>query len=158
MGQSSTTRSATRTGAGGVVEGGDVGAVEGEHDRVFSPAGCGPPVCDHLLERHFAVGGLDDVAVFRESLDRLVDLAGAELGERVPFDRILLATVLDELDCAEPFAEAGERAAGFDLGELARITDQHDLGVGVVGVVEEPGEFAGSDHRGFVRDDHGLGW
>ncbi|HZJ27297.1 MAG TPA: hypothetical protein VFF40_09870 [Acidimicrobiia bacterium] len=62
--------------AGGVVECGDVTAVEGEHDRVFTPTGRGPPVRDDLFERGLPVGGLDDVAVFREPFDRLIDLAG----------------------------------------------------------------------------------
>ena len=49
--------------------------------------------------------------------------------------------------------EGGEHAAGFDRGELVVVTDQDDFGVGVAGVVEEPGEFAGADHGGFVDDD-----
>ena len=31
------------------------------------------------------------------------------------------------------------------------IADEHDFGVVGAGVVEEPGEFAGADHRGFVH-------
>ena len=47
-----------------------------------------------------------------------------------------------------------ERAAGLDLGELAGIADQHDLGAGCLGVGEDSVEFAGADHGGLVDHDH----
>ena len=37
--------------------------------------------------------------------------------------------------------------------ELVVVADEHDFGVAVAGVVEEPGEFAGPDHGGFVDND-----
>ncbi len=101
------------------------------------------------------VGGLDDVAVFGEPFDRVVNLTVPELCEGLAFDRVLLATVLDEFHRAEPLGEPGEDSSGFDLGELTRIPHQDDLRVRVVGVVEEPSELAGADHRGLIRDDHG---
>jgi hypothetical protein len=39
---------------------------------------------------------------------------------------------------------------------LALVADQHDLGLGVGGVVEQPGEAAGVDHPGLVDDQHGA--
>ncbi len=70
--------------------------MEGEHDCVFPPAGRRPPVRDDLFDRDLPVGGLDDLAVFGEPFDRLINLARAELGEGLTFHRILLAAVLDE--------------------------------------------------------------
>ena len=67
-----------------------------------------------------------------------------------------MATVLDELDRFEPAGEAGEQAAGVDLGELAGVADEHDLGAGPVGGVEERGEGAGAGHAGLVDDQHGA--
>ncbi len=71
----------------------------------------------------------------------------------VALPRLDLAAVVDEVAGVEPPGDGGERAAGFDLGELAVVTDEYDLRVGLGGVVEEPGELAGSDHGGFVDDD-----
>ena len=62
------------------------------------------------------------------------------------FPGFVLAAVLGELDGAEPAGESGEGAAGVDLGELAGVTDEHDLGAGGLGVSEEPLELAGADH------------
>ena len=41
-------------------------------------------------------------------------------------------------------------------GELARVADEHDLRVGLSGVVEETEDLAGTDHGGFVDNDHGV--
>ena len=52
--------------------------------------------------------------------------------------------------------DGGEGAAGVDLGELAGVADQDELGPCVVGGVDEAGEVAGADHGGFVDDEHGA--
>ena len=86
--------------------------------------------------------------------ERDVGVASAEFGEGGTFPWFDLTTVLDELGCVEPGGEAGEGAAGVDLRELVVVTDEHDLAAGMLGVVEELGELAGTDHGGFVDDHH----
>ncbi len=77
--------------------------------------------------------------------------------ERGAFPCFVLTAVLREPDRFETLAEAAEESAGVDLGELARVTDEHDLGPRAGGVVEEACERAGADHAGFVDDEHGAG-
>ncbi len=47
-----------------------------------------------------------------------------------------------------------ERAAGIDLGELARVADQDDLRSCDRCMFDEPGELACANHRGFIDDEH----
>ena len=77
--------------------------------------------------RGLPVGEFGDVAVFGEPLDRFIDPTGAEFGEGLAFDGVALTAVPDELDGAELVGEGGEHAAGFDLGQLVRVTDQDDF-------------------------------
>lgn len=64
-----------------------------------------------------------------EALEGKAGAAVAEIEQRGAFDRFTLAAVLGERDGAEAVDEE-ERAAGVDLGELAEIADEHDLGPG----------------------------
>ena len=57
---------------------------------------------------------------------------------------------------AETVLEAGEGVAGFDLGQLARITNQDNLRAAVLGIGEEAGECAGPDHRRLINDENGC--
>jgi hypothetical protein len=43
--------------------------------------------------------------------------------------------------------EGSERAAGVDLGQLARIADQHHLGVRPISMVEQHVQLAGAHHH-----------
>ena len=99
---------------------------------------------------------LVDPVVGEVGVDGPVGVAGAELGERVALPALGLAAVVGEVAGAEAASEAAEGAAGIDLGELARVADEHDLGSGRFGVGEEPGELAGADHGGLVDHDHGA--
>jgi len=65
--------------------------------------------------------------------------------------------VLGEVARPEAAAEADEGAAGFDLGQVARVTDQHDFDPGALGAGEEPFELAGADHGRLVHDHHLAG-
>ncbi len=76
--------------------------------------------------------------------------------ERGPLVRVGLASVLGQRDRWDAVGDGGEGAAGVDLGELAGVADQDELGPGVVGGVDEAGEVAGADHGGFVDDEHGA--
>src|SRR5258707_1015102 len=54
---------------------------------------------------------------------------------------------------AEFLAERGEGAAGVDLGELAVVTDEDDLGAVRACEVEELCELTGPNHACFVDDE-----
>ena len=75
------------------------------------------------------------------------------------FPRLLLAAVDDELgDPVAERVEGGPKALlRRHLGELAVIADEHDLGAGGRGLVDDGGKVAGACHAGFVDDDHGRG-
>ena len=94
-----------------------------------------------------------DAAVVLVGAEGPVGGAGAEAGQGLAFPVGVLASVLVEFDRAEAGGQAGEGAAGVDLGELVVVADEHDFGVGGVGVVEEFGELAGTDDRGLVDHD-----
>lgn len=50
--------------------------------------------------------------------------------------------------------QGGEGAASRDLGELAVVADQDDLGPAVVSQFEDGGQLAGADHAALVDDEH----
>ena len=89
--------------------------------------------------------------------DRVVDVPVAELSERVTFPRFPLASVFGESDRRDAFTETTEEPSGVDLGKLARIADEHDLGVRGRGVVEHSCELASADHSRFVDDKDRVG-
>ncbi|MDP9335295.1 MAG: hypothetical protein M3Q30_18590 [Actinomycetota bacterium] len=88
-----------------------------------------------------------------EKVDRSGRVAGAEFGKRFSFDRVSLSMVAGESDRVGPLREGGERAAGFDGGELVVVADEDDLRLSSGGMVQEAAEFSGADHRGFVDND-----
>jgi hypothetical protein len=49
------------------------------------------------------------------------------LGERDALQLVLLSAILDKNSVAEALRETDERATRFDLGQLARVTDERDL-------------------------------
>ncbi len=90
-----------------------------------------------------------------QSSQCIVDVDLAEGAERGSLVRVGLAAVLGQLDGGDAAGDSREGAAGVDLGELTSVADQHELGPGLVGGVDEAGEVAGADHGGFVDDEHG---
>ena len=87
----------------------------------------------------------------------LVGVAVAELVEGCLFPGVGLASVLGELDGGESGGHSAEESAGVDLGQLSRVTDEHDLDLLLLGVVEESGQLAGADHPGLVHHEHRPG-
>jgi hypothetical protein len=73
--------------------------------------------------------------------ERVVDVAVAELGERVDLPCFGLAPVDGELDGREAGGERPEQSAGVDLGQLVGVADEHDLHALAFGVVEEAGDW-----------------
>jgi hypothetical protein len=86
-----------------------------------------------------------------------VEVAVAEVLDRLPLPGFLLAAVLGQLAGAQPQPQAAEAAAGLDGGQLPVVADQDDLGPGPVGVVEEAGELAGAEHAGLIHHQHRPG-
>ena len=93
-------------------------------------------------------------ALLCELADGERGLAGSEVVDRVALAGVALSEVVCELGGVETVGEASERSAGADLGELAVITDEHNLRLGASGVGEKSRELPCADHGGFVDDDH----
>ena len=112
------------------------------------------PVVDEALAG--GVGGRrdPDATLLGVRSERLAGSADAEAGEGFAFPRGGLASVVVELGCVEAASEASEGTAGVDGGELVVVADEDDFGAAGGGVVEESGEGAGADHRGFVDHQH----
>ena len=86
--------------------------------------------------------------------ERLLGVAVAELVERGALPRVDLAVVLGQLDREAAVDEAAEGAAGFELGQLAVIADEHQLAADRRGRVDQLRELPGRDHAGLVDDEH----
>ncbi|HUP75765.1 MAG TPA: hypothetical protein VM282_22205 [Acidimicrobiales bacterium] len=115
--------------------------------------GRGAPGADELTLRGVAVGRGVDVSVFCVGGERLLDVAVAELDERVAFPGLVLSPVLGELDRCDAGGEAPEQSAGFDFGELVVVADEHDFRAGRGGGVEDRCELSCAGHAGFVDHD-----
>jgi len=63
-----------------------------------------------------------------------------------------LAAVAGQVQRVRVAGELGEQAAGFDLGQLAAVPDQHEHRAAEGGVGEQRGEIAGVDDAGLVQD------
>jgi hypothetical protein len=147
--------------AGGV-EPVDLGPAGSQHDDflgrvLFGLLVGGPPV----LEQGQGGGGLGvgghHPIVGLIGGHRLLHQPGTDQVQGFPFPGLLLAAVLDQLRGAEAEAEGAEAAAGIDGGQLPVIADQDHLGLGVLGVLQEPGELAAADHAGLVDHQHRAG-
>src|SRR5690606_37754123 len=88
-------------------------------------------------------------------VEGLVEVTGSKLSEGVAFPVLALSSVLGELDRSDAVSEPVEDATGVDLGKLSWIADEHDLGSGAGGLVEEGGEGSGPGHTGLVDHQHG---
>jgi hypothetical protein len=120
-----------------------------------SPAARGsPPVVEQLLARERCVVVLMNAAVGEVGAEGSVGVAAAELVERVAFPRVALALIVGEGHRGKPVGEAGERATGVDLRKLAGVAHEHDLRSGVLSMVEDALQLAGSDHGSFIDHEH----
>jgi hypothetical protein len=73
------------------------------------------------------------------------------------FPGLLLASVLHQLRGAEAEPQGTEAAAGVDGRQLPVIPDQDDLGLGLLGVLEQPAQLAAADHAGLIHHQHRAG-
>lgn len=81
----------------------------------------------------------------------VLDVAEAQVVERLgALPGLDLAAVLGERHRVEEAVERGEHPAGFDLGELLGVADEHDLCARLLGGVEYRGELAGARHPRLV--------
>jgi hypothetical protein len=126
--------------AGEPVELGDVGASPGEHGRVHSGSDVIVPGVDDGGERLGAARGDPEAVVVGVPVDRLGNIAGAQVGEDAAFGVVVLADVLPQhmhgvrLATHQPFE--GTRRA--DCAELAVVADEDHLGPGHPGSCQEP--------------------
>jgi hypothetical protein len=88
---------------------------------------------------------------------RLLDQPVTDQLQGLAFPGLVLAAVLGQLAGAEAEPEGAEAAAGVDGGQLPVVTDQHHLGLGAVGVLQEPGELAAAQHAGLIDHQHRPG-
>jgi hypothetical protein len=72
----------------------------------------------------------------------------------VAFPGFDLSVVLHQAGALETLDDARERPTGVDLGKLVMVADQHHLRARQVRVVDEAREFAGTDHRRLIHDNH----
>ncbi len=121
-------------GAGVLVEGGDVVAGGGEHERTVTVEGLVEPLFDHLGAGVGFGGVVVDAAVRGEDPERAGGVAVSEFGERASFDGVAVPPIFGEVDRVGLSGEGGEHAAGFDGGELVVVTDEDDFRVGPIGV------------------------
>ena len=70
------------------------------------------------------------------------------------FGRVVLAPVLGEREYRMPAGQGAEHSPGLDLGQLFRVTDEHDLRPSGARVLEERREGPRADHAGLVDDQH----
>jgi hypothetical protein len=82
---------------------------------------------------------------------RLLHQPGPNQLQGLTFPGPVLATVLGQLRGAEAVAEGPEAAAGVDRRQLPVIPDQHHLGSGLLGVLQEATELATAEHAGLVH-------
>ena len=140
-------------GAGPSVEVFDVDVSSGEHQRRLAGLSMGPPVVDHPSSDRVRVPARHHPAVHFEQADRLVDVTGAQLGDRAAFGRVLLPAVLGERDGPVAGIDVAEDAAGGDLRQLLRVADQHDLRQGLLGPIQEVPTMAASSTTTTVEAD-----
>ena len=79
-------------------------------------------------------------------------IAAPRLVERVAFDRMELAAIVEEFERAESFAQGGVKAAGADGGQLGRVADQDSLPFRSVDEFEHGYEYARLRHSRLVED------
>jgi hypothetical protein len=140
----------------------DLASAARQYDRVLGRVGLGvlpalPPVVEQRqsggrlgLGRHYPVMGPIGGHRLRHqpTPDQLQGLA---------FPGLLLAAVLGQLRGAKAVAEGTEPAAGVDRRQLPVIANQHHLGLGLLGVLEQASQLAAAEHARFVDDQHRPG-
>jgi len=144
-------------GPGPAVEIVDVCQPRCGHQDVVAIDAAVHPVLDKLGSGLVIRRGDVDTVVIDVGVNGGVWVTGAQLSECGALPLVGLATILGQLDGAEPGTQPTEGAAGLDLGKLIRVADQHDLGPCRSGLLVEAHEFALADHCRLVHHDHGPG-
>jgi hypothetical protein len=88
---------------------------------------------------------------------RHLDQPGADEVEGFAFPGLLLPPVLGQLAGPEAEPQGAKAAAGIDRRQLPIIPDQDHLDLGLVGVLEQPGQLAGAEHAGLIHHQHRAG-
>ena len=141
-------------GPGLEIEGGDVAPVDRQHEGVVPRLPGRQPASDQVAPRLGHGVGEPDPPVVVVGAQGIGDIARAQLVESGPLPQLALAAVLGELEGTQARGQGAEGSAGLDLGELAGIADQHQLGSRLLGHLHQPGQGAGPDHPGLVDHHH----
>jgi hypothetical protein len=111
------------------------------------------PVGYKALAGRHGVGRHHDAASLGIAGDRHSWITRSELVEGLALPRRAPAAVLGQLDGQAALDERAECPARLKLGELVRVTDEHELAARVIYAGHEVGQLAGADHGGLVDDD-----
>ena len=132
----------------------DLGAAVGVDHRLLPLLVGLPPVADE--DAVAVVAGLErpDAVMLGIGGNRLLQVAGAHVLDRLLLPGLDLPPVHGQLRGAQAEPEGAEAAAGLDRRELAVITNQHHLRARPLGMPKEGGELAGGDHGGLVDHQH----
>ena len=118
-------------GAGPPVQVGDVRPAASEHDHVLACDACRPPVGDETGTCVLSVVTDGDAAVVSVRTERDVEIPVAEVAQRLALPSVALAAVLGQRDARQSLRQGGQQTAGIDLGQLAGVADEDDLGAGL---------------------------
>ena len=145
--------------SGQAVQFGHVGPAPGEHRRVLARSDIGRPRLDHLFQDGVAPRSGHHPAARGVELDGALHVAGAQFGQGLAFGVVLLAdVVLQGVDgSAVAFDERAQRPTDPDRTQLTVVADEHHLGSGQTGLVEEEGDVAVGRHARFVEHHHVAG-
>jgi hypothetical protein len=113
----------------------DIAATVGDHHGVDARRSRRPPPVGDEGVAYLAPRRAGDESPALAVLRRpSVDLTGTQCGQRVAIPLARLPARLVQLDRADPFGDATERAAGVDLRQLPIVADEDELGAGLLGV------------------------
>jgi hypothetical protein len=142
--------------AGGV-EPVDLGPPGGQHDHLLSRVTLGvlvggPPVLEQgqgggrlgVGSHHPIVGPIGS--------DGFIDQPVPDQLQGLPLPSLVLPSVLHQLTGPQAQSQGAEATASVDRRQLPVIADQHHLGPGLVGVIQQASELAAADHAGLI--DH----
>ena len=111
------------------------------------------PVAEQPLELFLARPAADDAAPLVVVGHERGDFALGEPRSRLDVVPVTLSEHPGDLGAVAAVHEVGERSAGFDRGQLAGISGQHELPAGPVGVLGQRKQLPRADHARLV-DQH----
>ena len=127
-------------------------AVRDHHRVTVAVTRRDPPVIDEQLAKRRCVAVGDEPSVIAVLCRPGVNPSGAQVAESGLVPRLALSLDLTKLDRTQAIGERAESATCLDLGQLAIVANEQQLGVRCLGMVGESRQDAGRHHSGFVDD------